>query len=190
MAKTNFTTSDALTKKVWEEKLFRDSAKEAYFSKFMGESSDSLVQEQTALEKEQGDRITFGIRMRLTGAGVTSGQILQGNEEKLTSYSFNLTLEQYRHGVRDSGAIDRKRAILDIDAESESALKTWGAEKIDQLAFDALSIGSGATTDPTKIFYKTGASTFLATGTAATAKTAMNATNGLLTPNFISFMKA
>ena len=61
MAKTNFTTSDALTKKVWEEKLFRDSAKEAYFSKFMGESSDSLVQEQTALEKEQGDRITLSV---------------------------------------------------------------------------------------------------------------------------------
>jgi N4-gp56 family major capsid protein len=80
--------------------------------------------------------------------------------------------------------------MFSISDESRVAIKDWMSEKIDQLQFDALGIGAGATVDPSKIFYKTGASTFLATGTAATAKAAMNATNSLLTLNFISFIKA
>lgn len=147
MAKTAFATNNALTKKLWEEKLFRDTAKESYFNRFMGEGADSIVQVNTKLDKGPGDNVTFGIRMRLSGSGVTSGQVLEGNEEKLTSYDFNISLEQYRHGVRDNGALDRKRPIFSIDTESLAALKTWGAEKIDQLAFDAI------TASPTKIFY-------------------------------------
>lgn len=183
MAKTSFATGDALTKKVWEEKLFRDTLKEAYFSKFMGDTPDSLVQTQTQLEKSQGDRVTFGIRMRLTGAGVTSGQILENNEEKLTTYSYNLSLEQYRHGVRDNGAMDRQRAVFSIDDESELALKDWGAEKIDSLCFSAIQAS------PTKVFYRNSSGVSTASS-AATAKAGLSATNSLLTPNFLSFIKA
>lgn len=190
MAKTSFATGDALTKKVWEEKLFRDSLKESYFSKFMGDSSDSLVQTQSQLEKSQGDRVTFGLRMRLVGSGVVSGQILEGNEERLQTYNHNVTLEQYRHAVRDAGAMDRQRAMFSIDEESEKALKDWGAEKVDQLCFDNLGIGSGAAANPTKIFYRDSSGVSTATPTAATAKAALSATNSKLTPNFISFIKA
>ena len=190
MAKTAFSTSNDLTKKAWEEKLFRDSVKESYFSKFQGGGSDSIVQVKEQLSKDKGDKITFGLRMRLSGAGVTSGQILEGNEERLVTHSNSVSLEQYRHGVRDDGAMSRQRAMFEISDESRMAIKDWMAEKVDQLQFDALGIGAGATVDPTKIFYKTGASTFLATGTAATAKAALNASNSLLTLNFISFIKA
>lgn len=78
MSKTSFATSDALTKKVWQEKLFRDVEKASYFSRFMGSTADSLVQTETSLEKSKGDRVTFGIRMRLSSPGVTSGQVLEG----------------------------------------------------------------------------------------------------------------
>jgi N4-gp56 family major capsid protein len=147
MAKTTFSTSNALTKKAWEEKLFRDTKKEAYFSRFMGMGSDSVVQVKNEFLKNKGDLITFGIRMRLAGSGVTSGQTLEGNEESLVTYSHTVSLEQYRHAVRDNGALDRQRAMFSIDAESKDALKGWGGEKIDQLAFDAI------TASPTKIFY-------------------------------------
>lgn len=189
MALTTFATGNALTKKVWEEKLFRDSVKLSYFMRFSGEDSSSLLQVQNALEKSQGDRITFGLRMRLTGAGVTSGQVLEGNEEALTTYSHNVTLEQYRHATRDNGAMDRKRAMFSISAEAEAAIRDWGSEKIDQLCFDAIGVGSGATADPTKIFYKTSAGV-LATGTAATARTALTAADSKITPAMISTLKA
>jgi N4-gp56 family major capsid protein len=173
MAKTVIATSDALTKKLWEEKLFRDTEKMSYFSRFMGSTAEALVQTNSKLEAGKGDRVTFGIRMRLAGSGVTSGQTLEGNEEKLVTHSFNLTLEQYRHAVRDNGDIDRKRAVFSIDDESESALKTWGAEKIDSLCMTSL------TTSPTKIYY----------GGDATATTDIEA-GDKITPALISKIKA
>jgi N4-gp56 family major capsid protein len=172
MAKTVFTSSNALTKKAWEEKLYRDTLKDSYFSRFMGEDAKSLVQVKTELTKTKGDNITFGIRMRLAGAGVTSGTILEGNEEKLTTYDFNISLEQYRHGVRDNGELDRQRAVFSIDEESRAALQGWGSEKVDELCSDAIHAA------PTKIFY----------GGAATS-TADIAAGDKLTPALISKAK-
>jgi N4-gp56 family major capsid protein len=183
MAKTAFATSDALTKKIWDEKLFRDSVKESYFSKFMGTTSDSLIMEKTELTKVKGDNITFGLRMRLAGTGVISGQSLEGNEEKLVTYSNSISLEQYRHAVRDDGEMSRQRAMFEIDVESQNALKDWGTEKIDQLIFDAMFSA------PTSTFYQV-SGTVTRQATAATAKSAITvAANSKLTPAMISFMK-
>jgi N4-gp56 family major capsid protein len=189
MAKTSFATSDALVKKAWEEKLFRDARKESYFEKFTGTDSDSLVHVQDQLEKQKGDKITFGVRMRLSGAGVTGSSILENNEEKLTTYDYSLSLEQYRHAVRDDGALTRKRAMFDIDSESETALKTWGSEKIDALCFDALGLSTGSGVTPSKVFYKT--SSGVTANSAATAKSGITvAADSKLTPAMISAIKA
>ena len=32
-------------------------------------------------------KVTFGLRMQLSGAGVTENETLEGNEESLTTYS-------------------------------------------------------------------------------------------------------
>jgi N4-gp56 family major capsid protein len=183
MGKTTFATGNALTKKLWEEKLFRDSLKESYFSRFMGEGADNIVQTKSQLEKQKGDKITFGLRMRLTGAGVTDGQALEGAEEALTTYDSSVTLRQYRHAVRDNGALDRQRAMFSIDEESKSALQGWGSEKIDKLAFDAILSA------PTLIFYKTSSGS-TSTATASTAKTNLTAADGKITPAMVSYIKA
>ena len=183
MGKTTFTTDDALTKKLWDEALFRDAVKESYFTRFMGEGSDNIVQVKNALTKSKGDKVTFGIRMRLTGTGVTDGQALEGAEEELTTYSDDVTIHQYRHAVRDNGALDRQRAMFSIDEESRSALADWGSEKIDQLAFDAILAS------PTRIFYKTSTGS-TSTTTASTAKSALTAADGKLTPAMVSYIKA
>lgn len=185
MSKTTFSTSNALTKKAWEEKLFRDMVKESYFMEnFSGEGSDNILQIKTKLEKQQGDKITFGIRMRLSGAGQTEGGYVEGNEEALTTYDYGLSLAQYRHGVRDKGAMDRQRAMFSIDDESKTALKDWGAEKIDSLCFSALL------TSPTRIAYRDGGATgaYKTTTTASTALTAANATYKL-DVGFLSFLR-
>ena len=173
MAKTAFATGDALTKKLWEEKLYRDTRKESYFDRFMGESENNIVQRNTSLKKSQGDAVTFGIAMRLTGSGVTSGQTLEGNEEKLTTYNHKPVLEQYRHAVRDNGALDRQRAMFSIDEISKARLLDWGAEKIDKLLFTAVEAS------PTKAFYG---------GTATT--TATLTASDTLTPKLLSKTKA
>lgn len=147
MAKTIVLTGNALTQKLWEKDLFEDAKKESYFYKrfFSGDGS-SIIHEKTDLTKQKGDKITFGIRMRLTGDGVTEGETLEGNEEKLTTHDMSATLARYRHAVRDHGSLDRQRPVYDMDNESRSALMDWGAEKIDKLCFDTLSAS------PTAVF--------------------------------------
>ncbi len=172
MAKTQVSSSDALTKKLWEEKLFRDTVKESYFSRFFGSGVDSLVQVKTDLTKSKGDVINFGILMRLSGNGVTDNEILRGNEERLVTHDASVQLHLYRHAVRDAGAIDRQRAVYDMDESARSSLLNWGAEKIDQLCFDAI------TSSPTKIVY----------GGSATS-TATITTSDKLTPALISKVK-
>jgi len=185
MSKTIFSTSNANTKKLWEERLFRDVEIESYFvSRFMSESDNNLVQVQTDLTKSQGDQVTFGIVPNLTGDGVTSGQILEGNEEGITSYDYSIVLEQYRHGTRTRGKLDVQRAMFSIPEVSRAKLKIWGAEKIDKLLVAALLAS------PTKILYRDGvAGAPSGTAVSATAKTALTAANSKITPEFISALR-
>jgi N4-gp56 family major capsid protein len=189
MAKTTFETNNALTKKAWEEKLFRDSRKDVYFEKFTGTSSESIVQRKEQLTKSKGDKITFGIRMRLAGAGVSGDAILENNEEALSTYDFSVTLDQQRHAVRDNGALTRKRVMFNIDEESKDALKVWGSEKRDLMHFDALGLLSTSSVTPSKVFYKPSGGVLTA-NSAATAKSNLHATDSKLTPNMISGIKA
>lgn len=183
--KTIFTSANANTKKLWEERLFRDVEIESYFvSRFMSEDDNNLVQVQTDLTKSQGDQVTFGLVSNLSGDGVTSGQILEGNEEGLVSYDYSIVLEQYRHGTRTHGKLDVQRAMFSIPEVSRSKLKIWGAEKIDKLLVAALLAS------PTKILYRDGvAGVPSGTSSSSTAKTALTAANSKLTPNFISALR-
>jgi hypothetical protein len=185
MSKTIFSTSNALTKKLWDEDLFRDVQIESYFvSRFMSESENNLVQVQTDLTKSQGDQVTFGIVPNLSGDGVTSGQTLEGNEEGLNSYDYSILLEQYRHATRTRGKLDVQRAMFSIPNVSREKLKIWGAEKIDKLLVAALLAS------PTKILYRDGvAGVPSGTSSSATAKTALRAANSKITPNFISAIR-
>lgn len=183
MARTIFETSDPTVKKAWEERLYRDAVKESYFSRFMSSGPDSIVQVQTDLEKDSGDAVTFTLRKKLAGAGVSGRQKLKGNEEKLVTYTFDVALELYRHGVIDGGALDRQRSLFSISKEAESALKDWASEKIDSLCFSALQ------SSPTKVAYiYTSSGSKLGVSTAATAKAALT-TADVITPGLISYAK-
>lgn len=180
MSKTGFTTNSNETKKLWDEQLFRDAYKDAYFSKMMG-GTDSAIHEKTQLEKEKGDRVRFGIVMRGTGTGVTEGQTLEGQEDSLTTYVHDLSLTQWRYAVRDDGAMSRQRAMFSISDESRSQIKGRLSEKIDDLCFSAI------TTSPTIIAYRASAANAI-TGTEATATAAITATDKM-DVSTISFAK-
>lgn len=182
MAKTTVATGATNARVAYDEKLFRDARKSSFFDKFMGENASSMVQVKSDLEKNKGETVKFSVRMRLAGAGVTEGQVLEGNEEALTFYTNSVTLAQYRHAVRDDGEMDRQRTAYDIDEEAKAAIMDWGAEKIDALCFNALL------SSPTKTFYLD-SSGVVAAGSAATAKSGLHATSSKITPAFIRAIK-
>lgn len=188
MAKTSFATGNALTRKVWEEKLFRDAAKESFWEPIMGTGPESCIQVKTQLEKSKGDKINFGLRTRLSGSGVTGSTELQGNEQSLTTYDFSVSLELYREAVRDDGALTRQRAMFDVSDEARMALKDWMTEKRDALVFDALGLSAASAITPSKVFYRN-TSGVVSAASAATAKAGLHATNSLLNPDLINALK-
>lgn len=75
-----------LAVKLWSKKIAREALKATHASKFMGESSNSLIQVFDETSKGAGDSIRVPLRMQLTGRGVTGTQELEGNEENLSTY--------------------------------------------------------------------------------------------------------
>jgi N4-gp56 family major capsid protein len=180
MAITTKGTNDALTVKLWNEKLFRDFRVATYFDKFTGKGPEALIHEKDDFTKKKGDEMTFGLVYALTGAGVTGNQTLSGSEEALSDASFKLTLQRYRHGVRDDGDLHRRRAVYEVSSEIREKLKLWAAEKHDKLIFDAYGIG--ANVDPATnadLYFYNNNGTFTAQTVRATAVAAMNANTGI-----------
>jgi N4-gp56 family major capsid protein len=139
MAQTEFAVGHALAVKRWSTSLAVEAAKKMYFGKFIG----SVITKLTDLEKNAGDKITHGLRMKLRGAGVTGDNTLEGNEENLTYYDDALLIDQLRHAVRSKGKASEQRVPYNMRATAREALATWWAERFDELLFVYLSGARG-----------------------------------------------
>jgi len=53
----------------------------------MGPTSASIIQIKDETSKSAGDRITYGLRMQLSGTGVIGDGTLEGQEEALATFS-------------------------------------------------------------------------------------------------------
>lgn len=139
MADTSYGVNDALAVKLWSKKLFQDALKATYASRFMGKTSASLLQIKDETSKGPGDRITYGLRMQLTGAGVQGDGTLEGNEEALTTYSDSVLIDQLRHAVRSGGKMSEQRIPFSVREEAKAGLQDWWAGRIDDWFFNQLA---------------------------------------------------
>ncbi len=132
------TTIAALRKSLWRKALFADIQDTLYMSRFIGSSEKSIIQEIEDFKKEAGETITFGLGMKLSGAGIEGDDELEGNEEALTDYSETMSINQLRHAVRLKGKMDEKRSAYNMRTRAKDALSTWWAERLDQEILDKL----------------------------------------------------
>jgi len=138
MATTSYGVNDALAVKLWSKKLFVDALKETSYQQFIGKSASSLIQVKDETSKGAGDKITFGLRMQLSGDGVLEDGTLEGNEESLTTYSDSVTINQLRHAVRSAGKMSEQRVPFSVRDEAMSGLKDWWANRLDTAFFNQL----------------------------------------------------
>jgi len=131
MAETSYGVNDALAVKLWSRKLFQEALKETYIERFIGTSSNSLIVRKDETSKSAGDKITYGLRMQLSGDGVQGDAILEGNEEALTTYSDSLFINQLRHAVKSAGKMSEQRVPFSVGDEAMQGLKDWLADKMD-----------------------------------------------------------
>jgi N4-gp56 family major capsid protein len=168
MSATTYGVNDTLSNKLWAKKLNVEALKTTYFGKFMGEGSSNMIQVKTELSQNAGDKITIGLRVQMTGDGVTEGQVLQGNEEALSTYSDSLTIGELAHAarVRNKQTIDAQRVPFNLRSEAKDGLGDWFSNRFDTtmanhlagntLVTDARYTGNNAITAPTRIYRPTG----------------------------------
>ena len=101
--KTQFVTSNNLTRKRWARDLFSIMLPQVEFNDLIGTGTDSIIQMRTELGKGEGDNIKFGIRLPLVGEGVVGNDDIEGKEEGLRFKDFSLTIEELNHAVDTGG---------------------------------------------------------------------------------------
>ena len=148
MASTSYGVNDSLSNKLWAKKLSAEALKETYFGKFMGASSDNMIQIKNETSTNAGDTVTFGLRMQLSGDGVTESQTLMGNEESLTTYSDKVVINELAHAVRvrNKNTIDAQRVPFNLRDEAKLGLKDWFSNRFDTAMFNHLA-GNTLVTD-------------------------------------------
>lgn len=184
MASTTYGVNDSLSNKLWAKKLSAEALKETYFGRFMGTGSDNMIQLKNETSTNAGDSVTFGLRMQLSGDGVTEAQTLQGNEESLTTYSDKVLINELAHAVRvrNKNTIDAQRVPFSLRDEAKLGLKDWFSNRFDTAMFNHLAgntlvtdmryAGNNAVTAPSAgRIYRGGAAADDATINADTTKT-------------------
>ena len=96
MADTNYPVGHSMAVQKWSASLMKETLKRTYATKFMGTGSNSLLQIKNEL-RDHGYKVTFGLRMQLSGDGIVGDGTLEGNEESLTIYSDSVQIDQLRH---------------------------------------------------------------------------------------------
>jgi N4-gp56 family major capsid protein len=140
---TDYPVNHPLAVKLWSRKLAREALKATQAFKFMGTTSNHLIQVLDDAKKGTGDRVRVPLRMQLTGRGVGETEELDGNEEALTTYQDDVGINDLAHAVRVKTTIDAQRVPFDVREEARTGLSDWYADRIDTWVFNQLCGNSG-----------------------------------------------
>jgi N4-gp56 family major capsid protein len=134
MAATEFALNDALAVARWSTSLAIEAEKLQYFRKFMGTSDDAMIKVKQELQKAAGDKVTYALRMKLSGDGIEGDNIIEGTsaEEALGFYSDYLFVDQRRKGTKSKGKMSESRVPYNLREEGRNALATWFSEDYDE----------------------------------------------------------
>ncbi len=115
MAVTTYGANDPLAVTLWSKRLAVEVLKQTLLHKFMGEESSNITQIKDETRKSAGDKVTYGLRMQLTGLGVVGDGALAGNQESLTTFSDAVVINQPRHAVRSAGRMSKQGSLQKTD---------------------------------------------------------------------------
>lgn len=138
MAETAYGVNAPEAKKLWSSQLAREALKATWIQRFIGDSSDDILQTYDETKKDSGDRVRVTLRMQLTGDGTAGDGTLEGNEEALATYTDDLFIDQLRHAVKSAGKMTEQRIPWSIREEAMLGLKDWWAGRLDTEFFNQM----------------------------------------------------
>jgi N4-gp56 family major capsid protein len=142
MALTSVTTN--LKEQVWDNDFFSSYVRANRFKRYMGTSSNSVIQIKEELTKKAGDRIHLALIAELSGAGVTGDTLLEGSEEALSQYEMAITVATRRNAVAVTMNQEQFTGI-DIRNAAKEQLKNWAMKKLRTDIINALASDDGTT---------------------------------------------
>lgn len=180
-------TGHGLTAETWEESIFKEYIGMLATKKFMGTSSDSIIQVKEELMKAAGDAITVGLRGRVVGGRVSGNSKAIGNEGTMSFFHQRITIDNVRRAVKiEDVPMTQKRVKFSVLTEVKEALEEEFAVDFDDDVITALSdTASGRVRG--RYLYGSVDSNWNATH--ATALANVDSTNDLLTTSMISIAK-
>lgn len=138
MATSEWTVNHPMAQQHWSKDLMKEALKRTQMISNMGKNANSLIYVKNET-KEAGYKVTYGLRMQLSGRGRTGDSTLEGNEEALTVYSDSLMIDQLRHAVRTNGRASEQRVPFSTREEARDGLADWWAGRIDTTVFNHLA---------------------------------------------------
>lgn len=144
MTKSGFDTSHALRVKKWDDKALYEYQDQLILKPFMSTNSeDGVIFVHDVFGKQEGDVVIIPLIAALSGEGVEDDEPLEGNEEAMQAFDFEVRLRQYRHGMRTKGRLTARRTAFKLKDQFRPLLTRWLAQKTEQHMFDALASISG-----------------------------------------------
>lgn len=134
MGATEFALGATLAVQRWSASLAYEAEKLQYFRKFMGQGPENMIVVKTDLNKQAGEKITFGLRMKLDGDGIEGDNIIEGTsaEEALVFHADSIFIDQRRKGTKSKGKMSEQRVPYSMRAEGRDAVAMWFAEDYDE----------------------------------------------------------
>ena len=199
MAQTS--AASGLVVQQWDDKYFAEYLSANQFKPFMGSNTNSVIQVKEDLTKKPGDSVTFALRNKLTQNAVTGSNTMEGNEEDLTTRSFQVTIDQYRNAVLVP-VLENQFSAIDLREAAKDALLDWQMELLRDDIITALGsingVAYGSASEAQKDTWITdnsdrvlfGAATSnLSAGDHSASLANVDSTDDKLTPAAISLMK-
>ena len=140
MSLTNFAALTSAQKVVWSRDVWQAARDQMFIKKFTGSGDNSVIQRITELTKtEKGEQVLMHLVADLVDDGVIGDNEREGNEEAMQSYSQTLNIDLISHGVRNKGKLSDQKSVIKFREMGKDRLAYWLANRVDQLAFLALS---------------------------------------------------
>lgn len=108
----------------WDSQFFTEYLTENRYSRAMGTGENAVIQVKEGPGKKPGDSVTFALVNRLQNTAVQGSNLLEGNEEDMTSRSMRLYVDKFRNAVRIPEMEEVKSAI-DLRDAARAVLKDW-----------------------------------------------------------------
>lgn len=136
---TTIRINDPQAKKVWANELAVATSAKTYWTRFIGEGSNNIIETKVDLESSAGDTIRFDLTVPLKGDMVYGDNRVEGTEEDLSFYQDEVKIDQARKAASAGGRMSQKRTIHNMREIAKDAASDYISQWHDDLCFTYMS---------------------------------------------------